>query len=296
MGLSLLVFLLLRASGDPVLFALGNPEQQLADLSASQIASMREAYGLNDPVLVQYGRYVRQLLRFDFGVSTVYQHQDASALVAARLFATLQLAVAALVVGIGVGIPAGIASAVWSGSVLDRVISTVSALFEAFPSFALGLLLMLVFAVQVPLFPVSGSGSIAHVVLPAFTLGFGLAAVLQRMMRASLMPVLTSDYVRTAHAKGLPVWQVIMKHAVRNALLSVITVLGFAVPALLSGAVVTETVFAWPGLGLLFLTAMNGRDMAVVQTAVLFSATLLVVANIAVDLMYAAIDPRVKYT
>lgn len=296
LGLTLLVFVLLRSSGDPVLFAFGNPEQQLAELTETQIAALRESYGLNDPIHVQYVRYLGNLLRGDFGISTVYQHQDAATLVANRLGVTAQLALAALIFAIVVGIPAGIYSAIRAGRPIDNAINAVSAAFEAFPSFALGLVLMLLFAVQTPLFPVSGTGSFAHLVLPALTLGLGLAGTLQRMMRASLIPVLTSDYIRTARSKGVSEWRVIVVHGLRNALLSVVTVLGFAVPALLSGAVVTETVFAWPGLGLLFLTAMNGRDMAVVQTSVLFSATLLILANIVVDFGYAILDPRVRYT
>lgn len=295
LGLTLLVFVLLRSSGDPVLFAFGNPEQQLAELTETQIAALRESYGLNDPIHVQYVRYLGNLLRGDFGISTVYQHQDAATLVANRLGVTAQLALAALIFAIVVGIPAGIYSAIRAGRPIDNAINAVSAAFEAFPSFALGLVLMLLFAVQTPLFPVSGTGSFAHLVLPALTLGLGLAGTLQRMMRASLIPVLTSDYIRTARSKGVSEWRVIVVHGLRNALLSVVTVLGFAVPALLSGAVVTETVFAWPGLGLLFLTAMNGRDMAVVQTSVLFSATLLILANIVVDFGYAILDPRVRY-
>lgn len=295
LGLTLLVFVLLRSSGDPVLFAFGNPEQQLAELTETQIAALRESYGLNDPIYVQYVRYLGNILRGDFGISTVYQHQDATTLVANRLGVTAQLALAALLFAIAVGIPAGIYSAVRAGRPIDNILNATSAAFEAFPSFALGLVLMLLFAVQTPLFPVSGSGSLAHLVLPALTLGLSLAGTLQRMMRASLIPVLTSDYIRTARSKGVPEWRVIVVHGLRNALLSVVTVLGFAVPALLSGAVVTETVFAWPGLGLLFLTAMNGRDMAVVQTSVLFSATLLIITNIIVDFGYAILDPRVRY-
>lgn len=278
-----------------MLFAFGNPEQQLAELTETQIAALRESYGLNDPIYVQYVRYLGNILRGDFGISTVYQHQDATTLVANRLGVTAQLALAALLFAIAVGIPAGIYSAVRAGRPIDNILNATSAAFEAFPSFALGLVLMLLFAVQTPLFPVSGSGSLAHLVLPALTLGLSLAGTLQRMMRASLIPVLTSDYIRTARSKGVPEWRVIVVHGVRNALLSVVTVLGFAVPALLSGAVVTETVFAWPGLGLLFLTAMNGRDMAVVQSSVLFSATLLIATNIIVDFGYAILDPRVRY-
>lgn len=278
-----------------MLFAFGNPEQQLAELTETQIAALRESYGLNDPIHVQYVRYLGNILRGDFGISTVYQHQDASALVANRLGVTAQLALAALAFAIVLGIPAGIYSAMRAGRPIDNVINAISAAFEAFPSFALGLVLMLLFAVQNPVFPVSGTGSLAHLALPALTLGLSLAGTLQRMMRASLIPVLASDFIRTARAKGVPEWRVVVVHGLRNALLSVVTVLGFAVPALLSGAVVTETVFAWPGLGLLFLTAMNGRDMAVVQTSVLFSALLLIVANIIVDLGYAILDPRVRY-
>jgi peptide/nickel transport system permease protein len=177
----------------------------------------------------------------------------------------------------------------------DRIASTLSVLGEAMPNFWLGIMLILLFSVQFGLFPVSGRGTLAHLVLPAFTLGTALAALLTRLMRSSLLEVLNQDYVRTATAKGLPRRLVLVKHALRNALLSYVTVLGLQVASLMAGAVITEQVFAWPGMGLLAIQAINSRDMAIIQTVVILASLIVMSANLLVDLLYALIDPRIAY-
>lgn len=289
LGITLIVFVLLRVSGDPVSLML--PE----DATAEQIAQLRESLGLDRPLPEQYLIFLGNLLRGDFGRSIRYGNQPVLPIVLERLPATLQLTLAAMLVAVAISLPAGIIAAVYRNRWPDYSATTFAILGEAMPNFWLGIMLILVFAVQLRWLPVSGRGSLAHLVLPAITLGTALAALLTRLMRSSLLEVLGQDYVRTAKAKGLRARLVIVKHALRNALLSYVTVLGLQLASLMAGAVVTEQVFAWPGMGLLAIQAINSRDMAVVQAVVIVASLIVMAANLLVDLLYAVIDPRIQY-
>jgi peptide/nickel transport system permease protein len=228
-------------------------------------------------------------------MSLRFRNQPAFEIVIERLPATLQLAAAALLVAVAISLPAGIIAATRRNRWPDRVASTLSVVGEAMPNFWLGIMLILVFAVQLGWLPVSGRGSLAQLVLPAVTLGTALAALLTRLMRSSLLEVLGQDYVRTARAKGLRPRVVLTKHALRNALLSYVTVLGLQVASLMAGAVVTEQVFAWPGIGLLAIQAINSRDMAIIQAVVIVASLVVMFANLLVDVLYSLIDPRIQY-
>jgi peptide/nickel transport system permease protein len=289
-GITLIVFLLVRSAGDPVVLLL--PE----DATQEQIELLRTSLGLDRPVMEQYVRYLGNLLRGDFGTSIRFRNQDAFQITIERLPATLQLASAALLVAVLISLPAGIIAATNRNRWPDRLASTMSVVGEAMPNFWLGIMLILVFSVQLGLFPVSGRGSLAHLALPALTLGTALAALLTRLMRSSLLEVLNQDYVRTATAKGLRRRVVLTKHALRNALLSYVTVLGLQVASLMAGAVVTEQVFAWPGIGLLAIQAINSRDMAIIQTVVIIASLVVMFANLIVDVVYSLIDPRITYS
>jgi peptide/nickel transport system permease protein len=288
-GITLIVFVLVRASGDPVAIMLPD------DATAEQIELLRQSLGLDRPVAEQYLIFLGNLARGDFGMSLRFRNQPAFEIVIERLPATLQLAAAALLVAVAISLPAGIIAATRRNRWPDRVASTLSVVGEAMPNFWLGIMLILVFAVQLGWLPVSGRGSLAQLVLPAVTLGTALAALLTRLMRSSLLEVLGQDYVRTARAKGLRPRVVLTKHALRNALLSYVTVLGLQVASLMAGAVVTEQVFAWPGIGLLAIQAINSRDMAIIQAVVIVASLVVMFANLLVDVLYSLIDPRIQY-
>ncbi|CAN5670433.1 ABC transporter permease [soil metagenome] len=289
LGITLIVFLLVRASGDPVAIMLPD------DASQEQIDLLRRSLGLDRPVMEQYFVYLGNLLQGDFGMSLRFRNQSAFEITIERLPATLQLAGAALLVAVLISLPAGIVAATNRNRWPDRVASTLSVIGEAMPNFWLGIMLILIFGVQLGWFPVSGRGTPAHVIMPAFALGTALAALLTRLMRSSLLEVLNQDYVRTATAKGLRRRTVLTKHALRNGLLSYVTVLGLQVASLMAGAVVTEQVFAWPGIGLLAIQAINSRDMAIIQTVVIVASVVVMLANLLVDLLYSLIDPRIQY-
>ena len=290
LAMTLIVFVLLRATGDPVLLML--PE----DATREQIEHLRRHLGLDRPLHEQYLIFMGQLLQGDFGESTRYGNQPVLPIVLERLPATIQLAAAALLVALLISFPAGVVAAIYRNRWPDYGATGFAVLGEAMPNFWLGIMLILIFAVGLGWFPVSGRGGIVNLVLPAVTLGTALAALLTRLMRSSLLEVLNQDYVRTARAKGLRSRVVLFKHAVRNALLSYITVLGLSVASLLAGAVVTEQVFAWPGIGLLAIQAINHRDMAIVQAVVIVAALIVMSANLLVDVLYAVIDPRIQYS
>ncbi len=290
LGITLIVFVLVRVSGDPVALLL--PE----DAEQYQIDALREALGLDQPITTQYLIYMRDLLRGDLGTSIRYSGQDALPIVLERLPATLQLTFAALLVAVVISFPLGIIAAVYRNRWPDVSATSFAVLGQAMPNFWLGIMMILLFAVILGWLPVSGRSGLASFILPAITLGTSLAALLTRLMRSSLLEVLNQDYVRTATAKGLQRRLVLLKHAVRNALLSYVTVLGLQVATLMAGAVVTEQVFAWPGIGLLAIQAINSRDMAVIQGVVIVAALIVMSANLLVDLLYALIDPRISYS
>jgi len=288
-GVTVIIFVLLRVSGDPVSLYL--PE----DATVRQVEEMRRSMGLDRPIWRQYLIFVTDLARGDFGESIRFRNQDVAAIVLERLPATLQLALAAIAVAVLVSLPAGIVGALFHGRWPDHVASALAVLGRAMPNFWVGIMLILVVSVGTGWLPVSGRGGPAHLVLPALTLGTSLAAILMRLMRTGMLEVANLDYVRTARAKGLRGRTVVVKHVIRNALISYVTVLGLEIAGLMAGAVVTEQVFAWPGIGLLAIQAINSRDMAVVQAVVIVSAVIVMIANLATDLLYALLDPRIRY-
>ena len=288
LGVVLAVFLLIHLiPGDPVDVMLGE------SAPAADREALRHALGLDRPLGVQLVRYLEGLARLDLGQS-LHNRRPITELLAERLPATLQLALVALVVTLCLALPLGLVAAARRGSAWDRTAMGFSLLGVSIPNFWLGPLLILVFSLWLGWFPVSGRDAPGSVVLPALTLGLSLAAILSRMVRSSLLEVLGEDYVRTARAKGLAGRQVMLFHALPNALLPVITVIGLQLGALLGGAVITETIFAWPGIGLLTVEAIQSRDYPVVQACVLVIALSYVLVNTFTDLLYAWIDPRIR--
>jgi peptide/nickel transport system permease protein len=282
------VFLLVRlVPGDPVEVMLGERA------SAADRAALVATLGLDRPLPVQLGDYLAGLTRLSLGDSLHY-HQPVSTLIAARLPATLQLAAAALALALTMALPLGVAMVVRAGRVAGRLAAALTLAGMALPGFWFGPLLILLFAVQLGWLPVAGRSGLASLLLPALTLALGLASVLARQLAANLSETLTADHWRTARAKGLPPAQVLWRHGVRNALLPVATVFGLQVGALLGGAVITETVFAWPGLGALTVEAISSRDYPLLQGCVLLIATVYVLVNGLTELAYGWIDPRVR--
>src|SRR6201987_1329955 len=283
-----LVFLLVHlVPGDPIAQMLGEGAPA-ADLEAA-----RHAYGLGLPLGQQYVNYWKGVLHGNLGTSFRY-NQSVTQLLSQRYPSTLQLTVAALVVAILLSIPAGVHSARTRNQWEDRTISVVSLVGLAFPNFALGPILILVFSIKAGWLPVSGAGSFANLVLPAITMGRALAAILTRMVRTSMLEELGQDYIRPAGAKGLPERTVVYRHALRNAMIPVITVLGLQFGALLAGAIVTETIFSWPGIGRLTIQAISGRDYYLLQGCILVISLSYVLVNLLTDAIYSVVDPRVR--
>ncbi len=288
LGVSSLVFFLIHlVPGDPVEVMLGESAQP------TDRTALRHALGLDQPVAVQLLDYFSGLLRFDLGTSLHTQRPIADLLLE-RLPATIELTIAALLIAVAIAFPLGVLSAVRKDSAWDHGARVVSLLGISIPHFWLGPLLILVFSLWLGWLPVSGREGMASLVLPALTLGTALAAILSRMVRATLLETLGEDYVRTARAKGLAEHAVILRHALCNALLPVITVLGLQLGALLGGAIVTEMVFSWPGLGQLTIEAIHRRDYPVVQACVLLISVTYVGVNTLTDLAYVWLDPRVR--
>lgn len=287
-GVVTLVFFLIHlVPGDPAEFMLGEYARP-ADL-----AGMRVSMGLDKPLLVQYLLYMKSVLVLDFGDSFLYQ-KPVTEIISVKLPASAELAIASLIVAVLIAVPLGVVAAVKKDTWIDRGAMAFSLLGVSIPNFWLGPLLILMFSLGMGWFPVSGREGWSSLVLPAITLGTALAAILSRMIRSSLLEVLNEDYIRTAHAKGLSRFQVIIKHGLRNALLPVITIVGIQLGALLGGAVITETVFAWPGIGKLTVDAIMSRDYPMVQACILFISLFYVMVNIVTDLIYVWIDPRIR--
>ena len=287
------VFLLIHlVPGDPIVQMLGE------GATATDIDALRHSYGLDLPVGVQYMRYWRGIAHGDLGQS-LRLHDSVVHLVLQRYPYTLALALAALLMGVLMAVPAGVWAATRRGGWQDSVAGTGSLLGLSFPNFALGPILILIFSIKLGWTPVSGAGVgagefLLHLILPAFTLGLGLAAILTRMVRASMIEELSQEYIRTARAKGLSERRVVYGHALRNALNPVLTVLGLQFGSLLAGAIVTETVFSWPGLGRLTLAAIGNRDYALVQGCILAVGLTYVGVNLLTDAAYALVDPRLR--
>jgi peptide/nickel transport system permease protein len=287
-GISLIVFLMLHLTGDPV--ALMMP----MDAKPEDVAALRERMGFNDPLPVQYGRFLARAVQGDFGRSFRSQ-EPALALLMERMPATLELAAAAMILALALALPAGIAAALRRNSWIDRAGMAFALLGQSMPVYWLGILLILVFAVQLGWFPAGGRGGWSHLVLPAVTLGLYFMARVARFTRSALLEALAQDYVRTARAKGLPEQRVVLLHALKNASLPIVTIIGLDFATLLGGAVITETIFGWPGVGRFTVEAIGIRDFPVVQASVFLLASIFVAANLAVDVIYTWIDPRIRY-
>lgn len=287
-GVATVVFFITRLTGDPVAIMLP------PDATVEQMEELRIELGMDKPLLTQYGMFLWDLLRFDMGESLRYEDSTLT-LIAERLPATLQLAFTSMLIALIVAIPAGIISALKQGGAIDRFIMSLVLIGQSFPVFWVGILLILFFSVSLGWLPTGGIGDWKHLLMPAFALGLHMMALITRLLRSSLIEVLSSDYIRTAKAKGLLSFKVIAKHALRNSLLPVVTIVGLQVGALLGGSVVTEMVFAWPGVGQMIIQAINFRDFPLVQTAIILLASIFVVINLIVDLLYVVIDPRIQY-
>jgi ABC-type dipeptide/oligopeptide/nickel transport system permease component len=283
-----IVFIMMFLSGDPALLLLP------PDASREDIVEFRRQMGFDRPLWEQFFSFAGNLLQGDFGRSWRFQ-APALPLVLERLPATIELAVAALVCSLLIAVPLGVVSAVRRNTIFDGVAMVFALIGQSTPAFWLGIMLILVFAVQFGMFPTSGREGLDSLVLPAVTLGLTLAGRNARLVRSSMLEVLNEDYVRTARAKGLSEGRVIGKHALKNALLPVLTVVGLELGHLLGGAVVVETVFAWPGIGLLAVQSVLGRDYPVVQAIIIISALVFVLTNLLIDLLYTWLDPRISY-
>jgi peptide/nickel transport system permease protein len=287
-GLTIILFVLLRVGGDP-LAHLVRPEA-----SPEEIALVRSAYGFDRPLPEQYLRQVRRIVVGDFGTSVRFR-TAALPLVLERLPATLQLTLASLAIALVVAIPVGVLAALHRNSWFDLLVTFATTIGRGMPSFWLGIMLILVFAVNLRWFPASGRDEATSVVLPAITIGVSIATVLVRVLRSAMIEALGQDFVRTARAKGLRDATVVLKHALRTALISVVTVIGLQTAWIIGGSVVVEEVFAWPGSGRLMLTAVLARDLSVVMAGVFVFALMVMLINLLVDLSYSLLDPRIQY-
>lgn len=286
-GITVIVFIVLNIAGDPVTLML--PETA----SFEEIEAMRQKMGYNDPIFVQYWRFLSNALRGDFGMSYHY-NMPALQVVMERVPATITLALAAMAVALLIGIPAGVISAVKRNTFLDTIIRTIALFGQCVPAFWLGIIMMMFFAVKLKVLPTSGFESWSALVMPAFTLGASSAATITRMLRSNMIEIMSKEYIDVAKAKGLRGYVVVMKHAFKNALSSVITLIGLQIAGLLGGSVITETVFAWPGVGRLLVQSINNSDFMVVEVIVIMMATTFVVVNFIVDVLYCIINPRIR--
>jgi peptide/nickel transport system permease protein len=288
-GVLILTFLLIHlVPGDPVEVMLGE------SASTADRVQLRSDLGLDQPLIVQFGNYIANLSQGDLGRS-IHTKTPILEMIKSRYPATVKLAVLSLLIGIGLGVPMGIYSALKANHWQDVVLTLISVRLSAMPAFWLGPMLMLIFAVWLGWLPVSGMDSNLSIILPALTLGFGLSAILTRMTRTSLLEVLNDDYIRTARAKGLSEQAVILHHALRAALLPIITIVGLQMGSLLAGTVITETIFSWDGIGRLLVESIEKRDYPVTQACVLIVSLSYVVVNLVTDILYKFADPRVKF-
>jgi peptide/nickel transport system permease protein len=289
-----IVFLLIHlVPGDPIVQMLGE------GATAADISALRHAYGFDEPLLQQYTHYWRGILHADLGQS-LRLHDSVTRLILQRYPYTLALTVAGLLIAIMTAIPAGIWSALYCNRWQDRTLGVLSLIGLSFPNFALGPILILIFSIRLGWLPVSTAGTggtldfLLHLILPAVTLGLSLAAILTRMVRTAMLEELSQDYIRTARAKGLTENQVVYRHALRNALIPVLTVIGLQFGSLLAGAIVTETIFSWPGIGRLTLSAISNRDYALVQGCILAVGLTYVAVNLLTDVAYTIVNPRMR--
>jgi peptide/nickel transport system permease protein len=289
LGVATLVFSLIHfIPGDPAQAMLGEAAPQ------ADVEELRRRLGFDRPLLEQYGVFLRGVARGDLGTS-LRTGAPVTDQILERMPATIELAAAAMLVAIGVSIPLGIAAAVWRGTLIDHAAMTLSLTGVSIPNFWLGPLLAIIFAIELGWLPVSGRGSLAHLVLPAISLGAALAAILARMTRATLLEELREQYVLAARARGVSRLRAVVRHAFRNSLIPVVTLLGLQFGAVLTGAVITETIFAWPGIGRELIQSIGFRDYPMVQGCILLIAATYVGVNLLTDLVYGVLDPRIRY-
>lgn len=288
-GVSAITFGMMFISGDPTALIMGE------NWTAEEIAQLRHQLGFDRPWYVQYLDFVGSALRGDFG-NSLRQHRPVFELIVERLPATIQLAVAAMLISVTLAIPIGIISATRRNSIYDVIGMLGALLGQSIPNFWLGIMLILIFGVYLRWFPISGRGGLAHLILPAVTLSTYFLARNTRLVRSSMLEVLGQDYITTARAKGLAEWIVLYKHALKNALIPLVTVVGLDAASLLGGAVITEAIFAWPGVGRLTIQAIYAKDLPLVQACVAMLATSFVFFNLVVDIAYSFLDPRIRYT
>jgi peptide/nickel transport system permease protein len=288
--MSVIVFLLGRLTGDPVSMLLSQYSTE------EDRVRITEELGLNKPILEQYGIFIFNALKGDLGKSVAGDNRPALTLILERFPASLKLALVALIISILIGIPLGVLSAVKRGSFLDALARLLALLGQSLPAFWLGIVLMYFFSVKLRLLPTSGYGGIRHFILPAATMGLFTVAAVTRLTRSSMLEVLDSEYIKLARIKGVSEAIVIWKHALRNSLMPVITFMGTFFATMITGAVVIETVFSWPGIGRLAYESILNRDFPVMQGVILFMTTLYILANLIVDILYAWVDPRIRYT
>ncbi len=286
--ISVVVFFILRLSGDPILVVAPD------FFSQEQIEQMRKFWGFDKPLGEQYLTFVTKAITGDFGKSYLAK-RPAMELILERLGYTWMLAAAAAAIGLTIAIPLGILSALKRNSLLDLIITSLSSLGTAMPSFWLGLMLIIIFSVYLRMLPAFGALEPKAIIMPSVTLGVGMAARLSRMTRSAMLEVLNQDYVRTAHSKGLLRQTVVMRHALRNALIPIVTVFGLQLGWLLGGSVVVESVFSWPGLGRLMIDSISVRDNTVVQAGLLFFALSFILINYVIDVLYIMLDPRIRF-
>jgi len=289
LGVSVIVFGLLKLiPGDAALVMAGT------DATAADVQAIRQQLGLDQPVYVQYARWLGRLARLDLGRSAV-THRPVTYEISSRVRPTAELAAAAMAIAVAIGLATGVTASTHQHSVWDAAASLAAAVGVSMPIFWLGLMLMMVFSVGLRWLPSTGAGTFAQLLLPALTLGSASTAIIARQARSAMLDVLQQDYLRTARAKGVTRWAVVMRHAFRNAVIPIITVVGLQLGYLLSGTVLTETVFARPGLGRLIVDSIRSRDVAVVQSAVMALSVTFIVVNLAVDILYAYVDPRIRF-
>lgn len=289
LGVTVVVFSIMHlAPGDPARIMLG------VQATPEQVAALRAKLGLDQPIYVQYFRWITGVIKGDWGYS-IQTGQPVLEIILERIGATFNLIGVAMLFSIAVGITTGIISAIRQYSIFDYIAMTLALLGISMPSFWLGLVLILIFGLHLGWFPISGSGTVKHLILPAITLGWVDSAVISRLTRSSMLEVIRQDYITTARAKGLSERAVVYKHALRNALIPIVTIIGLRIPWLFGGAVITETIFAWPGMGRLIVNSVLNRDFPVVQGVVLIMAFIVMFANLAVDILYAFLDPRIRY-
>ncbi|WP_227270475.1 ABC transporter permease [Roseobacter weihaiensis] len=288
--ITVIVFSLSHLTGSPIDALLPD------DATQQQIDSLTEHLGLDRPYYVQYLTFLQNAAVGDFGDSTKWKGNTAAGVVLERLPATLKLGGLAVLISVVVAIPLGVLSAVWRGSIFDRMAGIIALLGQSFPAFWLGIILMWIFAVMLGWFPTSGYGGLSYMILPAIAMAWFQIAALTRLTRSAMLEVLDTEYVKLARIKGVNERAVIWKHAFRNAAIVPVTYFGVLAGSLLTGSVVVETVFAWPGTGLLAIDAIRGRDFPVVQSVVMFFAVFYLLANFLVDVLYAVVDPRIRFS